>query len=361
MNHSVNFAWLYKEGKLPESVLIGATKELKRSELTGKTIEIYKPLCKNKDQLVSLLEELIKEDGRYHIKWTWERSQFGRFNGNKGHIITAERINGKLRYYDPQNGKIIENLASYTRNLDLNRGIRFLRVDNLQVNPDWARKILTTSGAKSVAGKVAEGGTDAVRKDIKDEIATGIKARNSAQTNKEKVAIDLRIINHPDFVEAKEYSARKGGGKVFAPEAITKEILDENVEYKKNLEMAQKMAKNGYNVYLLSNPNNVKSADMILEKGGKVYYTEAKLSTGKNSLNHNFEKGGKQAERVLVDMTGTDDTRYLYGEIKNAFDKNVNLKEIKLLKGSREISIPRQFVYNSSFEKRFKKIWEQRK
>lgn len=150
-------------------------------------------------------------------------------------------------------------------------------------------------------------------------------------------------------------------GSIFATEELPRKIDKNNLELSKNIQMAKKMANNGYDVYMLSNPQAAKSADFIFVKNGKAYYTEGKLSTGKNSLDHNFGKGSSQSERILIDMTRTNDTRYLTSQLMKAFEGNINLREVKLLKNNREISVLRQDISKDDFPKKFKKIWEQRK
>lgn len=76
------------------------------------------------------LDSLTKEKGRYHIKWTWK-------NGRSGHIITCERLeDNTMRFYDPQNGKIITDFSTYAEYFDPWGGIKVLRVDTLQINEE---------------------------------------------------------------------------------------------------------------------------------------------------------------------------------------------------------------------------------
>lgn len=84
---------------------------------------------KNLSALNKELSELVKDPGRYHIDFAWKGS-------NTGHIITLERFeDGKLVFYDPQNGKII-NWSNLSKKIKLQYGVNILRVDNLLVNTD---------------------------------------------------------------------------------------------------------------------------------------------------------------------------------------------------------------------------------
>ena len=84
----------------------------------------------------------------------------------------------------------------------------------------------------------------------------------------------------------------------------------------KNLTIAKELTHNAYDVYLLSNPNSIKSADFILMKNNKLYYAEGKTLDGKNSLDHLFAKGASQSDRIVVDIIGTNDVRYISQEVK---------------------------------------------
>ena len=137
-------------------------------------------------------------------------------------------------------------------------------------------------------------------------------------------------------------------------------ILSEK-EMPKNLTIAKKLAKNDYNVYLLSNPNTIKSADFILEKKDKLYYVEGKTLDGANSLDHLLEKGVKQSDWIVVNVVGTNDVNYISQEIKFAFEQNDNLREILLLKGSRLIPIYKEDIKSKDYKSKFRKIWNKQK
>lgn len=168
--------------------------------------------------------------------------------------------------------------------------------------------------------------------------------------------VELAVDIKSRFIRASHRTPDQFGGNAVAYGiGFVSGILDANMQ------MAKKMADNGYNVYLLSNPQSSKSADFIFVKGGKAYYTEGKLSTGKNSLDHNLAKGGRQSERILIDLTNTTDTNYISSQLERAFQNNSELREVMLLKGGRLMNISRQDVEAKGFDGKFKRKWEQRK
>ena len=118
---------------------------------------------------------------------------------------------------------------------------------------------------------------------------------------------------------------------------------------------------NGYDVFLLSNPNATKSADFIIRQKNRVFYVEGKTSSGGSSLVHRFEKGAEQADRIAINLYQASSVKKIFTEIRYAFERNTNLRNIFLFKGSRLISIERDLFESTYFEKQFKAIWNKKK
>lgn len=144
LSRGTNKIWRDANGNIPEKTYIGARYENGR----------WKKTVPNRKQLISRLESNITEDGRYHIDWIWKGSGRER----SGHIITIEKIGDTIRYYDPQTGVVITDFYSFIEDIDLSRGIRMLRVDNLQLDTNWASKIVAKAGAKAETGSAATNG-----------------------------------------------------------------------------------------------------------------------------------------------------------------------------------------------------------
>jgi hypothetical protein len=132
-------AWVDANGNTPTPIRFGSNMTTKSNPWNGATWTKYEKVYSTRKQLVQAFESQINEDGRYHISWAWS-------NKKEGHIITLERINGVLRYYDPQNGEVIKDFVKYVDGISLKRGIEYYRVDNLMPNPDICSKILAKSG-----------------------------------------------------------------------------------------------------------------------------------------------------------------------------------------------------------------------
>lgn len=142
LSYRTNEIWVDANGNIPEKTIIGAEKNAK-----GR----WEKTVPNRRQLLKKLEGAITEDGRYHVDWYWSSE-------NKGHIITLEKVGNTLRFYDPQNGKIISNFYDYIDDIRLSHGIRLLRVDNLRINAEYASQILGKSGTKAFGGVIGKGG-----------------------------------------------------------------------------------------------------------------------------------------------------------------------------------------------------------
>ncbi len=182
---------------------------------------------------------------------------------------------------------------------------------------------------------------------------------NQRKINAERVEILKQIIKTSKFEKLKYHSTNKGSIYGINMGDFDK-ILSEK-EMPKNLIIAKKLANNDYNVYFLSNPNTIKSADFILEKKGKLYYVEGKTLDGVNSLDHLLEKGAKQSDWIVVNVVGTNDVNYISREVKFAFEQNDNLREILLLKGSRIVKVCKQDAFSKDYEKKFRKVWNKQK
>lgn len=117
-----------RKGSIP--TMLSYHTELAWVDENGQTPTSQRTYGANVLATLTNLDTLTKEQGRYHIKWQWN-------SGRGGHIITCERlVDGTMRYYDPQNGKVITDFSTYASRFNLSSGIKVLRVDTLQINKD---------------------------------------------------------------------------------------------------------------------------------------------------------------------------------------------------------------------------------
>ncbi len=190
-------------------------------------------------------------------------------------------------------------------------------------------------------------------------ISNALKDYYSFTTNREKVDVLKWIVAQPDFTELKRLSLAEN--KIFTLYTNQYDELLKTGEIPNNLQIAQKFMGNGYDVFLLSNPNATKSADFIIRQKNRVFYVEGKTSSGGSSLVHRFEKGAEQADRIAINLYQASSVKKIFTEIRYAFERNTNLRNIFLFKGSRLISIERDLFESTYFEKQFKAIWNKKK
>ena len=100
--------------------------------------------------LISNFNSIVTEDGRYHIHWGWR-------TGNTGHIITFERKDGVISFYDPQTGEKFTDLKKYfTKTKITLSSLLLYRVDTLTPNIAVIKNVLTKYEAKTVTGEVSK-------------------------------------------------------------------------------------------------------------------------------------------------------------------------------------------------------------
>lgn len=189
-------------------------------------------------------------------------------------------------------------------------------------------------------------------------LTQSLKEYYAATGNTEKVLILKAILDNVPFVELKRFA--KNGSRLFAM-CEGEYDLPSSDEFPGNLCLARKLMANGYDVYMLGNPNGVKSADFIATTKGRILYLEGKTMNGKGSLDELLDKAATQSEHILIDIIGTDDAAYVAKEIRRAFEKHRYLQEVFVLKGSRIILTTRRHLSSHTFERDFLKIWNGKK
>ena len=214
-----NGIWQTADGKVPSKMRIGAEfNQWSYIDPTGKRHKKgFAKTVANRKQLVSELETNLTEDGRYHIDWTWQ----GGGKTRSGHIITVEKIGDTIRYYDPQNGKVISDFTEYIKGIDLSRGINLLRVDNLRIKPDYAAEILAKSGTSASSGTAATGGVSRLRQDVLKQVR---------RNNTEWVKNNLPTVELPDGTPAlRDVVKNIQGNNIIVNQGTFGEIFAKNI------------------------------------------------------------------------------------------------------------------------------------
>jgi hypothetical protein len=331
-------AWVTDEGVAPNKIHIGG-------RVTMKGTKIIYPKVNWKQ-----FAEATKEPGRYHVNWKWK-------NKRDGHVVTFERFeDGTARWYDPQNGAVNFMTKAYAARFNT---MEVLRVDNLMPNPDICSKILTKSGSKAIGGEASTTSTTTAGKSASHKVSDKIKQYQSANNNRDKVSVLQQIVSDKSFTRLSYHSSKDGS--IYGIDMSNFDRKLEANEMPKNLALAKKLIATKRDVYLLSNPNDTKSADFVVSHKGKLYYVEGKTLNGTSTLNHLLEKGASQSNRICVDVIGTDKTNYIADAVKQAFEQSTNLREVLLFNGSKLISVNRRIVTSKTYAKVFRQLWERAK
>ncbi len=129
-------------------------------------------------------------------------------------------------------------------------------------------------------------------------------------------------------------------------------------DYQNLLTAAKKAVEFGYTVYMLPNPNEIRTPDFILYKKGVYRIYDLKTVFGKASVGGNLLDSVGQCNSILINMTREYSTRKLALAIKQYFEVNEKAFEVLIFKGHKRISINRTLVNNHHFPSIFKKAYE---
>ena len=95
----------------------------------GQPMHVRKPKYQ---RVMDWLGTSMKDGGIYAIEFGWKGSQ-------DGHIITAEKVNGKVRLYDPQMNKVIEDSTGYFART---RSISMMDLSGCKLNESFCDSIM---------------------------------------------------------------------------------------------------------------------------------------------------------------------------------------------------------------------------
>ena len=122
---------------------------------------------------------------------------------------------------------------------------------------------------------------------------------------------------------------------------------------------ARKAVAHGYKVFILPNPQGIRTADFIFERKGVYKMFDLKTIQGQSSARNRLCESIGQANHVILNLATNYDPRLLAKDIQIYFEVNKGAREVLVFKGSKILSVSRQFVegrdYYKMFIKRFLK------
>lgn len=119
------------------------------------------------------------------------------------------------------------------------------------------------------------------------------------------------------------------------------------------LNAARKAVEHGYRVYVLPNPQGVRTADFIFERKGIYKMYDLKTISGRSSVGNRLVESVNQTNRVLLNMTSDYNPIALARSIKRYFEKNPHGIEVLIFKGNKVISTTHEDTLNATFFKNF--------
>lgn len=129
-------------------------------------------------------------------------------------------------------------------------------------------------------------------------------------------------------------------------------------DYENLLNAARKAVEHGYRVFILPNPQGIRTADFIFERKGVYKLFDLKTISGKNSVGNRLRESIGQTNRVLLNMANDYNTRLLASDIKSYFEESPEALEVLIFKGKKTISIDRFIAFHPSFYRVLKKKYE---
>ena len=132
-------------------------------------------------------------------------------------------------------------------------------------------------------------------------------------------------------------------------------------DYSNQLRAAHKLLKYGYRVFLLPNPKNGRTPDMIIERKGTYRIYDLKTITGETSAINRLKESIGQCNQIIMNMATNYDARQLGKDIRQYFVTNPNAVEVMIFKGGRQIIIKRGYALSPDFVKVFMMRYNKKK
>ena len=120
-------------------------------------------------------------------------------------------------------------------------------------------------------------------------------------------------------------------------------------DYNNLLNAARKAVTHGYKVFILPNPNGIRTPDFIFERKGVYRIYELKTIQGSSSASNRLTDSSSQSNHVLLNMTTRYNGGLLAVQIKSFFEQNDQALEVLIFKGKTSLSIKRSFIFRKDF------------
>ena len=120
-------------------------------------------------------------------------------------------------------------------------------------------------------------------------------------------------------------------------------------DYDSLIQAAHKAVMHGYKVFILPNPNIIRTADFIFERKGIYRTYDLKTIQGKSSVMNRLMESVGQSNRVLLNITSNYNGTSLARCINKYFERNANAVEVLIFKGNKIMSVTRRTIADKNF------------
>ena len=170
----------------------------------------------------------------------------------------------------------------------------------------------------------------------------------------------LHVLQGADFVRQLKMLAQSG---IFKPVLCEKNIFAADASHRDDmpalLDAARKAVAHGNKVYILPNPQGIRTADFIFENRGIFKMYDLKTITGQSSIENRLLESIGQTYHVLLNICTTYNSRLMAVQIRNYFNVYQDALEVLVFKGKKTISVTRRFVNNPLYLIQFIQKYEQ--
>jgi hypothetical protein len=167
---------------------------------------------------------------------------------------------------------------------------------------------------------------------------------------------DLPLLRGASFIsQLKEITVHPSFNLVKNENNIFSTGGESSEDYDNLLKTARKAGEHGYRVFILPNPKGIRTADYIFERKGVYKMFDLKTITGKNSVGNRLIESIGQTNHVVLNMATDYEPRQLAKDIQYYFERNKDAREVLIMKGSKFLSVSRQFVEGRDYVKMFMK------
>ena len=128
---------------------------------------------------------------------------------------------------------------------------------------------------------------------------------------------------------------------------------EKDADYPFLLNAARKAVEHGYQVYILPNPHNVRTADFIFVRRNVFKLYDLKTISGRNIVDTQLFSSVGQANRALLNLTSDYNPSLLARGIKRYFERNDSALEVLVFKGGKTLSVTRDLTLSSDFYRIF--------